>query len=90
MFNNAEPSKLTNWNSIDCGNKELLGTAIISGYEKAVVFADGLQKVECCLSLAFLFLIAGQVDWMMALCLLNVRGFERDEYISRYDRWPDD
>ena len=22
------------------------------------------------------------------MCLLNVRGFERDEYISRYDRWP--
>ena len=57
----------------------------------AVVFAflgEGLNLVEF-LSLAFLFLIAGQYDWMMLmLCLLNVRGFERDEYISRYDRWP--
>jgi len=37
MFNNAEPGKLTNWNSIDCGWKSR--TAIISGYEMAVVFA---------------------------------------------------
>jgi len=49
MFNNAEPGKLTNWNSIDCGWKSR--TAIIAGYEMAVVFAFGVKEVNvCCLS----------------------------------------
>ena len=43
MFNNAEPGKLTNWNSIDYKWKSR--TVIISGYEMAVVFADG-EKAE--------------------------------------------
>ena len=38
MFNNAEPGKLTNWNSIDYGWKSR--TAIISGYERRWLFVE--------------------------------------------------